>query len=206
MVAGAARGRRLVTPPGAAVRPTTDRVREAVFNALGSLDRVVGASVLDLFAGSGAMGVEALSRGARSAVFVDDSRPAVEAVKANLATCGLGGRARVVRAEAFAELRSGALKPVPGMPPAAAPAGPAAETASATFDLAVLDPPYDFDRWAELLAEVPATTVVIESDRPVAVPDGWELVRQRAYGGTVVTIAERTAATTDHPPEGEDQP
>ena len=89
VVAGSARGRRLQTPPGLDVRPTTDRVREATFNALGSMGVVDGARVLDLFAGSGALGIEALSRGAEHVTFVDTSPRALEAVRANLAGCGL---------------------------------------------------------------------------------------------------------------------
>src|SRR5258705_6256920 len=91
VVAGELRGRRLVAPAAATTRPTTDRVREAVFNALGSLDVVVGARVLDLFAGSGALGIEALSRGAAAATFVDTSPKAIETVQANLAATGLTG-------------------------------------------------------------------------------------------------------------------
>src|SRR5438093_104252 len=99
VVAGTARGRRLQAPPGRDVRPTSDRVREAVFSSLASLDVIEGATVADLFAGSGAMGVEALSRGAASATFVDSSAAAVAAIRANLADTGLAGTATVVRAD-----------------------------------------------------------------------------------------------------------
>ena len=84
MVAGSARGRRLEAPEGTTTRPTGDRVREAVFNSLHSLGAVEDASVLDLFAGSGALGIEALSRGAAEATFVDSDRRAVDLVQANL--------------------------------------------------------------------------------------------------------------------------
>lgn len=167
IVAGTARGRRLVTPSGDEVRPTTDRVREAVFNALGSMGAVVGASVLDLFAGSGALGIEALSRGAASATFVDSSSAATRAVTENLRATGLDGAARVLRSDAWSYLAGD----------------------DAVVDLALLDPPYRFDRWDELLATVPARLVVIESDRAVEVGPGAEVQRQRRYGGTVVTIA-----------------
>ena len=187
VVAGSARGRRLAAPPGDRVRPTADRVRESVFNALGSLGLVDDASVLDLFAGSGALGIEALSRGARHATFVDDDRRALAAVRANLAVTGLCGRATVIRADALSWLASAAR---PGVTPPGATT-PAAEP----FDLALVDPPYRFERWAELLASLPAAWAVVESDRPVDAPAGWSQVRERAYGTTVVTFMRRTAAT-----------
>jgi 16S rRNA (guanine966-N2)-methyltransferase len=169
IVAGQARGRRLVSPSGTEVRPTGDRVREAVFNALGSLGVVHGARVLDLFAGSGALGIEALSRGAAHTTFVDSSRASLDAVRRNLVTCGLEDRATVVRAQALGWLRSDADE----------------------FDLVLLDPPYAYDAWHELLAAVPAAAVlVIESDRDVDVDvgGGREVMRHRRYGSTVVSI------------------
>ncbi len=169
VVAGTARGRRLRSPAGRDVRPTSDRVREAVFNALGSLGAVEGATVLDLFAGSGALGVEALSRGAAAATFVDDDPRALAAVRANLDATDLAVRATVVRSEALAFLATG-----PG-----------------PFDLALCDPPYRFDRWGEVWAAVPAALVVVESDREVDPPGGWEVLRVRRYGSTVVTFAAR---------------
>ena len=167
-MAGSARGRRLTTPAGAATPPTADRVREATFNALGSLGVVEGATVLDLFAGSGAMGIEALSRGAASATFVDRDPKALAAVRANLDATGLAGRATVVRAEA-ARWLTGA----PGV------------------DLAVLDPPYATDdaTWAALLAALDAGVAVLESDREVSLPEGWGILRSRSYGGSVVVLA-----------------
>ena len=166
-MAGTARGRRLAAPAGTDVRPTGDRVREATFNALGSLDVVRDASVLDLFGGSGALGIEALSRGAAHATFVDSSRRSVEAIRANLATCGLEDRSSVVTADATAFL-----------------AGHRGE-----FDLALVDPPYVYDGWDDLLGLLSASVVVIESDRPVDPGPGMVVQRQRRYGGTVVTIA-----------------
>lgn len=171
VVGGEAGGLRLFTPAGRGTRPTGDRVREATFNALGSLGLVDGATVLDLFAGSGALGIEALSRGATRATFVDVHPAALAAVRANLATTGLGGRADVVRADA--------------MTWAAAAGRPR------RFDLALLDPPYAFDLWPVLLAAVPAPTVVLESDREVDPGEGWQVIRSRRYGSTVVVIARR---------------
>lgn len=170
VVAGSARGRRLIAPPGTEVRPTTDRVREAVFNALGSRDAVVGATVLDLFAGSGALGIEALSRGAAHATFVDSSPRALEAVRTNLDHCGLADRASVVRADAVEHVRRGGID----------------------ADLVFLDPPYAFDGWQELLDALPACTAVVESDREVEPPEGWRVLRSRRYGGSVVLIIEKS--------------
>jgi 16S rRNA (guanine966-N2)-methyltransferase len=170
VVAGTAGGLRLAAPPGRVTRPTTDFVRGAVFSALESMGAIAGASAYDLFAGSGAMGIEALSRGASAVTFVDDSRAAIDAIRANLASTGLGG-ATVVRSDAvqFA---------------ATAPAA----------DLAFVDPPYRFDGWAAVLERRVASLVVLESARPLALPDEWEVVRERRYGGTVVTMARHAAA------------
>ncbi len=96
IVAGSVRGRRLLAPPGRTTRPTSDRVREAVFNALGSMDALVDATVVDLFAGSGALGLEALSRGAARATFVESDRTAADVLRRNVAACGMEHRARVV--------------------------------------------------------------------------------------------------------------
>jgi len=166
VVAGTARGRRLVAPAGTEVRPTGDRVREAVFNALGSMDALHDALVLDLFAGSGALGIEALSRGAAHVTFVDSSRASLDAVRTNLATCGVEDRATVVRGEALAWLRS----------------------QGGEFDLALLDPPYSYDEWPALLGALRASVLVIESDRDIDPGDGREVVRHRRYGSTVVSI------------------
>ncbi len=171
VVAGSARGRRLTTPAGPATRPTADRVREATFNALGSLDAVEGAAVLDLFAGSGAMGIEALSRGAASATFVDRDPKALAAVRANLDVTGLGDRATVVRGDAERWLAG-----------------------AGRFDLAVLDPPYATDdaAWGRLLTGLDAGVVVLESDRVVPLPETWTILRSRTYGGSVVVLARAT--------------
>jgi 16S rRNA (guanine966-N2)-methyltransferase len=167
VVGGSARGRQLVAPPGPATRPTTDRVREAVFNALGSRGVVHGARVLDLFAGSGALGIEALSRGAAHATFVDDAVRARKAVAENLATTGLADRADVVadRAERFVR-----------------------RPTTAGFDLAFCDPPYAFTGWHELLGALPAAFVVVETAAELALPDGWATVRATRYGRTWVTF------------------
>lgn len=173
IVAGTARGRRIVAPTGLDTRPTTDRVREAVFNSLESLGAVRDATVVDLFAGSGALGLEALSRGAAHVTFIDRDRRARQVIGENLDTLGFAARATVVTGDAVAQLHD---------------ASPA--------DLVLCDPPYSFAEWDELLAASPAPLVVCESDRPVDTPDGWELVRQKRYGATVVTILSRTPTPT----------
>jgi 16S rRNA (guanine966-N2)-methyltransferase len=169
VVAGTARGRPLVTPPGARTRPTTDRVREAVFNALGSRASVVGARVVDLFAGSGALGVEALSRGAAHVTFVDRDRAARKAIYRNLEACGVADRADVV--------------------PTSVERWIATAGDGEPYDLAFCDPPYAFDGWVDLLAALPAALVVAESDRPIPLPAGWHLDREARYGGTWVGFA-----------------
>jgi 16S rRNA (guanine966-N2)-methyltransferase len=157
-----------VAPPGVRTRPTSDRVREAIFGALRSRGIVDGASVLDLFAGSGALGVEALSQGAERATFVDSDRAARQAVRRNLEACGFLDRAAIVGVPAQRFL---------------------ARLEDERFDLAFCDPPYAFAGWDPLLAALPAAFVVIESDGPVAVPDRLELVREGRYGGTWVGFA-----------------
>ncbi len=171
VVAGSARGRPLVAPPGRGTRPTSDRVREAIANALHSLGLVEGAEVIDLFAGSGALGIELLSRGAARCTFVERDRAARQAVEQNLATTGLAGRAEVVAADALQWIATGG--------------------AGRHFDVALLDPPYAFDDWAALLGALPAGVAVIESDRAPALPAGWRTLRSRRYGGTVVVFAAR---------------
>ena len=155
-----------MAPAGKEVRPTGDRVREAVFNALGSMGAVGDARALDLFSGSGALGIEALSRGAAHVTFVDSSRASLDAVRTNLAACGFTDRASVVRADALAWLRSQVDH----------------------FDLALLDPPYAYDEWPELLDALEASVLVIESDREIEPGEDREVVRRRRYGSTVVSI------------------
>jgi 16S rRNA (guanine966-N2)-methyltransferase len=168
VVAGELRGRRIVAPDGATTRPTTDKVREAVFNALGSLGVVDGALVADLYAGSGAMGIEALSRGAEHCTFVERDRDALRALRANLSTLGLEARSRVTTGDVMA-------------------------VASAIdADVVFADPPYDFAAWDRLLSLVRADLVVAESGRELDLPAGWRATRARRYGRTWVTFLERS--------------
>ncbi|HTO71689.1 MAG TPA: 16S rRNA (guanine(966)-N(2))-methyltransferase RsmD [Myxococcota bacterium] len=131
VVAGELRGRRLSSVPGRETRPTTDRARAGVFDWLGS--RVEAARVLDLFAGTGALGIEALSRGAREAVFVERARPALRVLRENVASLGLGDRARVVERDLARGL------------------GPVAAD-GAVFELVFADPPYEGDWLARLVS------------------------------------------------------
>jgi 16S rRNA (guanine966-N2)-methyltransferase len=151
-------------------------VREAVFNSLGSIDALDGARVLDLYAGSGALGIEALSRGASRAVFVDTDRAARRAVEQNLAATGLAERAEVVALDGIRYL------------------GRVVETGAERFDLVLLDPPYATpdEVWRDLFdllgTAAPNAVVVTESDRDLALPEGWDALRTKRYGGTVVTV------------------
>jgi len=180
VIAGAAGGLALVAPKGGAARPTTDRVKESLFGALGP-GQLVDACVLDLYAGSGALAIEALSRGADRAVLVDRDRSAVTAIRRNLATTHLRDQARVQGSTVAAFLD--------GKPPTERP-----------FDLVFLDPPYaatsaelgrvlsglDRSGW---LAE--GATVVVERPSgagPAPAPEAWKATWERAYGDTLVTV------------------
>ena len=178
VVAGTARGRRLVAPAGRSVRPTSDRVREAVFSMLASRAALAGVTVLDLFAGTGALGIEALSRGAAHATFVERDPAAVAAVRANLEATGLEAAATVVRDDAVRFVE----RPGPG------------------YDVAFCDPPYDFARWPELLGRLSASLAVVESDREVDPGPGWAVLRSRRYGGTVVLLLVRADPGTGPSP------
>jgi 16S rRNA (guanine966-N2)-methyltransferase len=172
VIAGRYGGRRLQAPPGEATRPTSDRVREALFSVLG--DRVHDARVLDLFAGSGALGIEALSRGAAEATFVDSAPAALRAVRANLEA--LGAHAEVRKADARRFLGT-------------------ASAAAREYDLVFLDPPYRLAGrlGAELTAALPAVlapgaAVVAESDRRAPLELGLPILDERRYGDTLIRI------------------
>lgn len=177
IIAGDWRGRRLAFPEAGGLRPTGDRVRETVFNWL--RDDVAGARVLDAFAGSGALGLEALSRGAVSATFVERSGPVAAALTDNLVTLGATDRARVVRADALRWL-SGAATP---------------------FDLVFLDPPFRSAIIEPVCARLeaggwlaPGALVYLEFDRHRAapvLPDGWSVERDKQAGGVAYWLARR---------------
>ncbi len=174
VIAGEAKGRRLTGIRSSAIRPTSDRVREALFSALGAA--VPDARVLDLYAGSGALGIEALSRGAAGAVFVDSDREAVVAIRANLALTGTDDRASVVRSPVGGFLAAGRQGP---------------------FDLVFLDPPYARGPPVEDLEALVAggfldarAWVVLETRGPDAPPpvEGLEVVSRRRYGDTTLVF------------------
>ena len=169
IIAGEARGRRLMAPEGMDVRPSTSRVREAVFNSLHSLGRLEGADVLDLFAGTGALGLEALSRGAASATFVESAPLALTTLRANVDAVGFNDRCRVVPGDVMEELAR----------------------LSGDYGVALCDPPYGFDAWAELVSRTPAEVLVAESDEAVVLGPEWDVIKQQRYAGTVVVIACR---------------
>jgi 16S rRNA (guanine966-N2)-methyltransferase len=179
VIAGRARGRRLAVPLGE-VRPTKDMVREAVFSALAARNAILDASVLDLYAGSGAYGIEAISRGAAQACFVEAERAAAATIEQNLATVGFAEDGRVVRA------RVGAF--VSGPPPGAAP-----------FDLVFADPPYDLaDRDVDAVLDrlagpewlAPDATVVVERPEGAAIspPPHLRATWERTFGDTLVVF------------------
>jgi 16S rRNA (guanine966-N2)-methyltransferase len=179
VVAGTARGRRLLAPAGPRTRPTSDRVREAAFDILGSMTDLAGAAVVDLFAGSGALGIEALSRGAATATFVEQDRAALDVLRANLAALGFGGpRATVLGTDAVRWAANQAY-PRPG---ATGPPG---------VDVVFADPPYAFDGWPALVGSLGAWSAlaVLETGHELELPSDWQVVRQRRYGATVVTVA-----------------
>lgn len=174
VVAGDLRGRRIESPSGDATRPTTDKVREAVFNALGSLDVVDGATVVDAFAGTGAMGIEALSRGAAHCTFIEKDRDALQVLKRNIASLGLADRSSVVSLDALTALAQ-----------------------HGECDLFIADPPYGFSDWSSVLRHVSASVVVLESDREIAEVDGWETVRAKKYGRTHVAFLQPAGEQSD---------
>jgi 16S rRNA (guanine966-N2)-methyltransferase len=181
IVGGRLKGRVLAAPSSRAVRPTSERLRESIFDILehrypGHLEN---ARVVDLFAGSGALGIEALSRGARFALFVDNGAEARALLRANVEAMGLGGVTRIWRADAT-KLGS-------------APAG-------GPFALAFLDPPYGLGLARPALAALveggwlgPNALCVVEeaAKAEIVTPDGLELVDERTYGDTRIAIFER---------------
>ena len=172
IIAGQYRGRQIVAPKGDATRPTADRMREALFSMLTSrVGSFEGLAVADLFAGSGALGIEALSRGAGSCLFVEQDKPALDALKANLAKLGIRGDVRATS--------------VMAMGPAPAP-----------LDIILMDPPYDtgaglvaLDKLARLGWTSPATWVSLETAKAEVVQlPGFEVDATRVHGKARLTL------------------
>lgn len=173
IVGGAFRSARLLAPPGQGTRPTTDRVREALFNVLGARLNLAGAHVLDLFAGSGALALEAISRGAGAAVLVEADRRALAVARRNAEALGVAARCTFVGADvrAFLRRRAGA----------------------ASYRLALADPPYDWPGLPELPARVrplleEGGLLALEHDVRHAFGPSDGLVFSRAYGRTVLSL------------------
>lgn len=179
IVAGSLRGRQLHSPHHDGLRPTSDKVREALFNILAhGIDgfSLEGARVMDLFAGTGALGLEALSRGATTCLFVETSVDARALIQHHITEFGLGGVTRIFRRDATR-------------------LGPA--NARDRFDLVFLDPPYGKGLGEQALTEassnnwlIPGAVVVLEetADASVALPEGFTELNRRTYGGTQVVI------------------
>jgi 16S rRNA (guanine966-N2)-methyltransferase len=170
--------------PAAGVRPTKDRVKAAMFSALDARALLDGAVVADVFAGCGALGLEALSRGADAATLVERDPAVLSALRGNVAALGFSDRATV---------RAGAAERF------------AAEVGAGSFDLAFVDPPYEMDAEAvgrllgALVARVPGGTVVLE--RPsrggeVAAPPGWTVTWDRTFGDTLVRFVQAEALSS----------
>jgi len=176
VIAGSARGTKLCCPEGLAVRPTHDRVKEAVFSML--QEQVIEASVLDLFAGTGALGIEALSRGAHHAVFVDSSHRSLKATSDNLTKTHLMERATLVQSDFLAFLNS----------------------TEDQFDLIFLDPPYaegylqkilELVAKRQLLTENGIVYCEFDGDMPVLPENLYETVRNKKYGRAHVLLLKR---------------
>lgn len=170
IIAGEWRGRLIQAPEGREVRPTTDRVREAWMSALGS--SVVDSRVVDLFAGSGALGLETLSRGAREVVFVENAKKSLDSLGKNIASLGAGGRTKVIRSDV-----SRFLDTLPEL----------------AFDLALADPPYGVGEAARLLERMSkkpfARELWVEHRSDEELPELPDL-KHRRYGDTTLTIWE----------------
>ena len=169
IIAGEAKGRKIAIPASSAIRPTSDRVRESIFNTLYSLGGVEAKLVIDVFAGSGALGLEALSRGASHVLFIERDQAALKTLKANIAALGFQRRAEVLQGDA--------LDLLPWRSP---------------VDVAFCDPPYAFRRWDDLLQKLNAALLVAESNTELELNSEWKIRKLKQYGTTFVSIAEKT--------------
>ena len=196
VIGGDLKGRRLAPFRGLGIRPTPDPVREALFNILQG-EPAAGGRVLDLFAGTGALGIEALSRGAEEAVFVDSSRASVSVIRKNIEICGLASRSRVINRDALAALR-------------------AFSASGESFDLIFMDPPYESGCVEKALGAIeaggllnPGGIVVAEASARTGVDcEGLSLLRlkgKRRYGDTLLCFFT-TRTPDDASPRGGGRP
>lgn len=178
IIAGSAKGKRLKTLKGPAVRPTSDKVRGAIFNILG--ESIIGASVLDLFSGSGALGIEALSRGAKEGVFVDNGIRCISIIKENLSDCGFLGK--VIRGDVYKVIK---------------------RLEKGSFDIVFADPPYGRDLARNLLLELDKSGilknscfVIIEHSKREYIEESpnWHKLREKRYGDTRVSVYRSKSA------------
>jgi len=177
IIGGTSKGRKLVTPRSQSLRPTSDRVKESIFNIL--QDDIVGKVVLDLFAGTGNLGIEALSRGAKKTIFVEKGRQALRLIQRNLTQFGLEERSEILPKDANRAIWI--LK-----------------QRGESFDLILMDPPYEKGLIQKTLMKLNSypiyhkdSILVIEHDRrePLStVMDGWNLIRQRRIGDTLISF------------------
>ncbi len=175
VIAGSARGTKLFCPDGLSIRPTHDRVKEAVFSMLG--DRIVGARILDLFAGTGALGIEALSRGAEHVTFVDASPRSLKAVAQNLEKTHLAPKASVVQSDFLCFLKS----------------------TGESYDLIFLDPPYNEGYMEKILETVATRNLLAENgiiycefdgDAPALPQNVYHIMREKKYGRARVLLLQ----------------
>lgn len=181
VITGQAKGRKLKAPKGMNTRPTSDRTKESLFNIIG--DRVIDAKILDLYAGTGALGIEALSRGADSAVLVEKDPRVVKSIRENLELTGLAGQAEVICRDADEAVGYFAAR-------------------TKNFDLIFLDPPYLRDLLQKTLETLsrnkivaPGGWVITESSKLDSLPDNYgnlKKIRQERYGDTILSFYQET--------------
>jgi 16S rRNA (guanine(966)-N(2))-methyltransferase RsmD len=177
IISGTSKGKRLATPKGQALRPTSDRVKESIFNILGGV--VEGKVVLDLFAGTGNLGIEALSRGAKRVIFIERAREATWLIKKNLAQCGMATVSEIIPKDVIRAI--GIL-----------------QQRGEACDLILMDPPYEKGLIEKTLWKLQSqgiyhkdSILVIEHDRRESLPtnlNGWNLIRQRKIGDTLISF------------------
>lgn len=178
IISGNAKGRRLKVPAGTRIRPTSDKVRESLFNIIGR-DKIVDSTFLDLFAGSGAVGIEAISRGARRATLVDNHARHIQVIKENIMTCGFNQSCDVM----FGDVISIIDKFTRG---------------ERSYDIVFADPPYDYNNWSALLSKIIKNVnisgygfLIIEHSSKVSMPDqlnDFEEYGMYVYGDSTLTV------------------